>query len=474
MRETSVMTGITRYATYIPRYRLDRDQIATAVGEKARGCRTVAGYDEDTTSMAVEAGLSALGATSSAVHSVWLATTAPAYVDKTNATAVHAALDLPEAVAAFDLGASFRSGAAALMAASRDHGLALMSDVRGGYTGGAEERSGGDAAAAFTFGEADVLAELVASTSVSGEFLDRWRAPGEVGANTWEERFGEKEYLRLGEHVVTDLLKKSGCAAGDVAAVAVAGPNTRAVKAATRQLQARTGGRAESGDLLDLVGNAGAAHLGLVLADTLDHARPGDTLLVLSLADGADAFLLRATDLLPARARPKVRDPLGGGLPIPYSTYLLWRGRVEREKPRRPEPIRPSAPFSARNSAYKFAFRGGRCRGCGTAQFPLPRVCLRCRAVDLFDPVSAAGQGARVVSYTVDRLAFTPSPPLLSAVLDLDVGGRVQCELTDVTPDEIAVGDRVVLTFRRLLTVEGIHNYFWKARPSIDSAVRKA
>lgn len=197
-------------------------------------------------------------------------------------------------------------------------------------------------------------------------------------------------------------------------------------------------------------------------------------MLILSLADGVDAFLFRATDLLAERARPKLRDALEGGLIIPYSTYLLWRGRVERDAPRRPEPIRPSAPFSARNRAYKFAFRGGRCRNCGAIQFPLPRVCLRCRGVDHFDPVSAAGQSARVVSFTVDRLAFTPSPPLVSAVLDLDAGGRVQCELTDVTFDEIAVGDRVVLTFRRLLTVEGIHNYFWKARPHFATAAGKA
>ena len=32
-------------------------------------------------------------------------------------------------------------------------------------------------------------------------------------------------------------------------------------------------------------------------------------------------------------------------------------------------------------------------------------------------------------------------------------------------PADVAVGDRVEMTFRRLYTVDGIHNYFWKARP---------
>jgi hypothetical protein len=27
------------------------------------------------------------------------------------------------------------------------------------------------------------------------------------------------------------------------------------------------------------------------------------------------------------------------------------------------------------------------------------------------------------------------------------------------------MGDRVEMTFRRLYTADGIHNYFWKARP---------
>jgi hypothetical protein len=29
----------------------------------------------------------------------------------------------------------------------------------------------------------------------------------------------------------------------------------------------------------------------------------------------------------------------------------------------------------------------------------------------------------------------------------------------------VKIGDRVELTFRRLYTAGGIHNYFWKARP---------
>src|SRR3546814_11755776 len=68
-----------------------------------------------------------------------------------------------------------------------------------------------------------------------------------------------------------------------------------------------------------------------------------------------------------------------------------------------------------------------------------------------------------VSSFTVDRLAYSPSPPIVFAVVDFDGGGRLPVELTDVDEDEVRVGARVEMTFRRLFTADGIHNYFWKA-----------
>jgi len=54
--------------------------------------------------------------------------------------------------------------------------------------------------------------------------------------------------------------------------------------------------------------------------------------------------------------------------------------------------------------------------------------------------------------------------PLVSAIVAVEQGGRLQCELTDVR-EPLAVGDEVVPTFRRGATVGGIRNYIWKARP---------
>ena len=209
------MNGIVAYASYIPYYRLDRKAIGESLGASAgSGTRSVACYDEDTTSMAVEASRAALrGASGVAPAAVYFATANPAYLDKTNATAIHAALDLEPGAAAFDMLGSVRSGMGALRAAL-DAGrptLAVLSDVRTGLPGGGDERDGGDAAAAFLCGPdeagAPALATPIAWASATAEFLERWRVPGDRASRQWEERFGEHVYVPLAEAALTGALK---------------------------------------------------------------------------------------------------------------------------------------------------------------------------------------------------------------------------------------------------------------------------
>src|SRR6476659_3095940 len=97
-------TGIVGDHAYLPAYRLRRGEIAAAIGSSARGVRCVAGYDEDSTTLAVAAALPVVRGREPAAGSVWFATTDPVYADKTNATAVHAALDLEPGILAADLG----------------------------------------------------------------------------------------------------------------------------------------------------------------------------------------------------------------------------------------------------------------------------------------------------------------------------------------------------------------------------------
>jgi len=120
-------------------------------------------------------------------------------------------------------------------------------------------------------------------------------------------------------------------------------------------------------------------------------------------------------------------------------------------------------------SAWKFSFTGSRCDRCKTTHLPPTRVCQKCHAVDAMSPERLADRTATVATFTVDRLAFSPSPPFLAAVLDFDGGGRFPCELTDVGPEDITVGQEFEMTFRRLYQADGLTNYFWKGRPALST-----
>ena len=135
------------------------------------------------------------------------------------------------------------------------------------------------------------------------------------------------------------------------------------------------------------------------------------------------------------------------------------------EPPRRPEPDRISAAVAGRTHDWKFAFVGSRDESTGALHLPPARVSREGGAVDEMEPAPMSDVAGTIATFTIDRIAYSPSPPVVFAVVDFDGGGRVPIELTDVDPDEVAIGGRIEMTFRRLFTADGIHNYFWKARP---------
>ena len=186
----------------------------------------------------------------------------------------------------------------------------------------------------------------------------------------------------------------------------------------------------------------------------------------MSLADGADVLLLRTTDEI-GRYTPtrRVEAQIAAGAPLPYGKFLSWRGMVALEPPRRPEPDRISASVTGRTEHWKYGFVGSKDRSSDALHLPPARVSRVGDAVDEMDPTPMADVDGTIAAFTVDRIAYSPSPPIVFAIVDFDGGGRLPVELTDVNADELQVGDRVEMTFRRLFTADGIHNYFWKARP---------
>ena len=449
---------------YVPHHRLQRGDIRGVLGKGGgKGTRSVASYDEDTTTMAVEAGRLALrGAPDAATDRLWFATSAPAYLDKTNATAVHAALRLDTGTLAMDAGGAVRSGVGALRSALDSNGTTLVvsADLRSGRPSSAEETSGGDGASAALVGEGDVIAEYLGGASVTDEFTERWRGPADRHTRSWEDRFGESVYPDLGRQAWEAALKAASLEADAVAKVAIHSQNARAAGRMAKSL----GGIQVVDDLSATVGNTATAHVGLLVAAMVEAAEPGEVLALVSLVDGADVLLFRATEAVSGAAVRAVAEQVAGAADLPYATFLAWRGEIELEPPNRPEPGRPSTAVAHRTKGWKFAFEGSKDRESGALHLPPARVSFTNQHQDDMDPAPMADVQATIATFTVDRLAYSPSPPIVFAILDFDGGGRFPCELTDTTADAVRIGDKVEMTFRRLGTTDGIHNYFWKAR----------
>jgi uncharacterized OB-fold protein len=108
---------------------------------------------------------------------------------------------------------------------------------------------------------------------------------------------------------------------------------------------------------------------------------------------------------------------------------------------------------------------GSRDRESGELHMPPARVSRVGDTVDDMQDAPMSEVEGTVALFTIDRIAYSPSPPITFAVCDFDGGGRHPVELTDIDVTELKIGDRIEMTFRKLFTSDEIHNYFWKARP---------
>lgn len=466
--------GIVGYGAYVPVHRMERAAIATGTGGAGgQGARSVASFDEDTTTMGVAAGRHALAMTPDdwRPEQLLFATADPAYTDTTNATAIHAALRLDSAVMAVDVVGSTRNGATALRlaATTRVPTLVVAADMRNGMSASLDEREGGDAAAAVAFASAehpDVVARVVGAGSATREVQDRLRLPGADTSTLWEDRFGEHAIETVVDAAVGDALKEAGVTADAIDHLVVVGPHSRANRRAARLV----GAPAECvRNAVATIGNTGAAMGALGLCEALDAAEPDQLVALVSVVDGADVLLLRTTAALADRRAAATRTAASQiseeGSPLDYPSWLVWRGYLDRQPPRRPEPARPAGPPALRSTDWKFGFAGSACTSCGTRHLPPERVCMECGAVDAMEPAPMADVRGTIATFTIDRLTYSINPPVVAAVIDFDGGGRFACELTDVDASSVGIGDRVEMTFRRLHTSQGVHNYFWKARP---------
>jgi uncharacterized OB-fold protein len=81
------------------------------------------------------------------------------------------------------------------------------------------------------------------------------------------------------------------------------------------------------------------------------------------------------------------------------------------------------------------------------------------------EPYNFQDVPAKAFSFSHDYVVETMDPPVTVTFVDFEGGGRLMCDMTDRDPAAVEVGMPLEMTFRRLYSVGGIHNYWWKCQP---------
>ena len=480
--------GLLATTRYVPRLRLERSEVlaqhrwmAPGLRALAKGRRAIASWDEDSVTMAVEAGrlLRAALPDSIDVGELTLASTTLPFAERLNAGIVAAALGLAPTAVLRDVTSSNRAALTELAAALQRHPgdrstqLVIAAERRIARPASAQEMIFGDGAAGALVGRGRPIATRGASCSVHADLVDHFRSSGESHDYGWEERWVRDEgYLKIVVDTLRRCLDDAGVTAADIGHFAMPAPLARINEAVAKKLGIAAGALVSAAH--ETVGDLGSAQPLAMLDVALRSAAPGALVLVAAFGSGCDALLLRRTDV----PCPGV-EPDDGRAETSYLRYLSYTNQIDLEWGMRAEMDNKTALTAAwRDHARAARFEGGRCERCGTVQFPRTALCVNptCRGQGTQQPISLADVPARVLSHTSDFLAYTPNPPFRFGHIDFEGGGRVLMEFADTDVDELCVGLplRMVYRIKDFDRQRGFRRYFWKATPDRAAAARAA
>ncbi len=473
--------GITAWGSYVPRWRLERASAVSAMAWHApalrtlqSGTRSVCHHDEDTLTMAVAAARRALCMIDvSRTDALFLCSTTLPYEERLSSGIVKTALGFDDGVVATDITGSRRAGISGLLAAldrtaaaPHTRSLVVASDTPPGRPGSADELLFGDGAAAVTVGTEKVVARFAGRFTITRDFVDRYRKQGAAFDYVWEDRWiAAMGYETFIPKAVAGLLEENGLSLEQIAKVIFPCPSARR----HAEIGVTMGCRPEqvADHLSATIGETGAAHPLLMLCEVLQGAAPGDRIIVCGFGSGVEALLFEVTDRIESRRHLTQTAPTTRRLE-PYTRFLAYRGLLFPESGIRGEkPQKTALSLLYREQEILLGLQGGQCRICGTPQLPVTAYCVNpaCRKPGPFRPYGFAHRAAKVKSFTGDYLVPSPAPPHIYGLIQFDGGGRMMAEFTDCDLDEVSVGAKVAMTFRRRYEDEarGFVGYFWKA-----------
>lgn len=340
--------GIVGYGAYVPRFRLPAREVARVWGDTA-GLpiveKAVAGLDEDTITMSIEASRSALARgqiNPQEIRAVWVGSESHPYAVKPSSTIVAEAIGATPGVQAADLEFACKAGSEAIVAGMGIIGsgmgryvLAIGMDTAQGRPGDALEYTAASGGAAFIVGPAEEsLAVYEASLSHVSDTPDFWRRAYAHYPSHGHRFTGEPAYFEHITQAGSKLLEELGARPSDYTYAVFHQPNTKFPQKVAEML-GFTPEQIKTGLLVPVIGNTYAGSSLIGLTAILDEAKPGDRIFMVSFGSGAgsDAFSLRVTDRITDRRHraPLTRDYVARRVEIDYATYARYRHKLQME-----------------------------------------------------------------------------------------------------------------------------------------------
>ena len=471
--------GLLSYGIYVPRRRLQRSSIyesnkwfAPGLGGLAKGEKAISGWDEDPITMAVEAGRKCLdGIDRTSVESISLASTTLPFADRSNSVVAKEAMNLEDGIASSDRSGSLRCGTTALMDALQGTRtqLCLASDRRKARAASIQEMNYGDASSALLVGSGDVIAEYLGGHCSSIDFVDHFRSTQADFDYAWEPRFLRDEgYQKILSRCIEESLTKIKVDAAQINHAVIVAP----MRGVPQKLATAAGISTEAvaDTLIANIGDTGAAHPLLMLATTLQKAKPGEKILLASFGQGADVMIFETTKHLTKLNKRQEKFSDTSVKDTNYSRYLFHRGLIDIEKGMRAELDEKQPGTSlARDRKTVLGLVGGKCSKTGEIQYPKTELVFNgeSRTAGTQEDYPFADRVAKVLSFTADSLTYSPDPPAYYGMIDFEGGGRMVVEFADIENDEVDVGTdmRMVFRIKAFDELRSFRKYFWKATP---------
>jgi len=103
---------------------------------------------------------------------------------------------------------------------------------------------------------------------------------------------------------------------------------------------------------------------------------------------------------------------------------------------------------------HRYNLIGTECENCKEKFFPPRKLCPNCRRKGKIREYKFSGKG-EIYSYTVIYAppeGFEYLKPYVVAIVKLEEGPKVTSQIVDCKPEEVAIGKKVEMVFRRVLT----------------------